>query len=116
MPYVRPSMSTFELFRDENKDLCFRLKTDSGKILLTSEGFASRPEAEEAIELAQRLAPEARNYERSRSDAGHSFTLQTYEGDVVGRGELFPSTAARDKGIETVKDEAPEAQVVGLDR
>ena len=34
-------MSTFELFRDENKDLCFRLKTASGKILLTSEGFSS---------------------------------------------------------------------------
>ncbi len=105
-------MSTFELFRDENKDLCFRLKTAIGKILLTSEGFSSRAEAEEAIELAQRLAPEARSYERSRSDAGHSFTLQSYEGEVVGTGELFPSTAARDKGIEAVKDEAPGAEVV----
>ena len=109
-------MSTFELFRDGNKDLCFRLTTAGGKVLLVSEGFASRAEAEEGIELVQRLAPEARNYERSRSDAGHSFTLQTYEGEVLGTGEIFPSTAARDKAIEAVKDEAPEAEVVGLDR
>ncbi len=109
-------MSTFDLFRDANKDLCFRLKTASGKVLLTSEGFASRADAEEGIELAQRLAPEARNYERSRSDAGHGFTLQTYEGEVVGTSELFPSIAARDKAIEAVKDEAPGAEVTGLER
>ncbi|MBK8497279.1 MAG: YegP family protein [Flavobacteriales bacterium] len=104
-------MGTFELFQDDNNDLCFRLKVN-GKVLLTSEGFSSRAEAEEGIELAKRLAPEARSYERSRSDLGHGFTLQTYEGDVVGTGELYPTTTARDKAIEAVKDEAAEAEVV----
>jgi len=105
-------MSTFELFRDENADLCFRLKTASGKVILTSDGFASRAEVEDGVSLAQKLAPDAKNYERKRTDDGHSFTLQTYDGEVVGTSEVYPTTAARDKGIEDVKDNAPEAEVI----
>lgn len=104
-------MGTFELFRDDNGDLCFRLKAD-GKVILTSEGYASREEVEDGVSLAQKLAPNAMNYERKRTDAGHSFMLQTYDGEVVGTSELYSSTASRDKGIEAVKDEAPGAEVV----
>ncbi|HQV51962.1 MAG: YegP family protein [Flavobacteriales bacterium] len=109
-------MSTFELFRDTNNDLCFQLKTASGKVLLTSEGFESKAEAEEAIERAVSLAPEARSYERSRSEEGHGFTLQSYDGEIVATGELFATTGERDKAIEAVKDNAEEAEVVGYDR
>ena len=116
MSYVRTLMSTFELFRDADEDLCFRLKTQRGMVLLTSEGFANKSDAEEAIELVQRLAPEARNYERTRSDTGHGFTLQTYEGEVVGTSKQFASVSERDKAIEAVKDDAPDAEVLGLDR
>ena len=109
-------MSTFELFRDTNDDLCFQLKTTSGKVLLTSEGFESKADAEEAIERAISLAPEARNYERNRTEASHGFTLQSYDGDVVATGELFATTAERDKAIEAVKNNAEEAEVIGYDR
>ncbi len=105
-------MSSFQLFRDTNGDLCFRLADSRGTILLTSEGYASRTEVEEGIVLAQRLAPEARNYERNRTSEGHGFTLQTYDGEVVATSELHATTAARDKAIEAVKDEAQEAEVV----
>ena len=41
-----------------------------------------------------------------------SFTLQAYNGEVVGTSEVYTSTAARDKGIEAVKHEAPDAEIV----
>jgi uncharacterized protein YegP (UPF0339 family) len=105
-------MGVFELFHDNAGDLCFRLKDAKGKTILTSEGHVSRADAEEGIELARKLAPDAKNYERKRTDTGHSFTLQTYEGEVIATSEVYPNTAARDKGIEAVKDEAPGAEVV----
>ncbi|MFZ1331158.1 MAG: YegP family protein [Flavobacteriales bacterium] len=108
-------MSTFELSRDANNDLCFQLKTAKGTVLLTSEGFATKADAEDAIERAMQLAPEARSYERSRNEEGHGFTLQSYDGEVVGTSEFFATTAERDKAIEAVKDNAPEAEVVGYD-
>ena len=105
-------MGTFELFQDENKDLCFRLRAADGKILLTSEGYASRAEVEDGVSQAQTLAPGAMNYERKRTDDGHSFTLQAYGGEVVATSEVYPTTAARDKAIEAVKHEAPGAEVI----
>ena len=105
-------MATFELFHDKNKDLAFRLKAANGTILLTSEGYASRAEVEEGILLAQKLAPNAMNFERKRVGQEHTFMLQTYEGDVVAAGGIYPSTAARDKGIEAVKRAAPDAEVI----
>ena len=49
------------------------------------------------------LAPEARSYERSRSEEGHGFTLQSYDGEIVATGELFATTGERGKAIEAVK-------------
>lgn len=105
-------MGTFELFRDEDRELCFRLRSAKGNILLTSEGYAGRAEVEDGISQAKALAPGAMNYERKRTDAGHSFMLQTYDGEVVATSEMYPTTAARDKAIEAVKHEAPGAEVI----
>lgn len=49
------------------------------------------------------------------NEEGHGFTLQSYDGEVVGTSEFFATTAERDKAIEAVKDNAPEAEVVGYD-
>ena len=108
------TMGTFELFLDKEEDFFFRLKNAKGSTLLTSGGYATRAEVEDGVALAERLAPGAMNYERKRSEDGESFTLQTYEGEVVGTGNTYGSIAERDKAIEAVKDEAPEAEVVDL--
>ena len=105
-------MGTFELFQDQTGDHCFRLKDAKGRVILSSDGYGSMAKAEEGIELAQKLAPEAMNYERKRTDAGQSFMLQTYNGEVVGTSEVYATTAERDKGIEAVKKQAPGAEVV----
>lgn len=107
-------MGTFELFLDKEEDFFFRLKNAKGGTLLTSGGYATRAEVEDGVALAEKLAPGAMNYERKRSKAGQSFTLQTYEGEVVGTGNIYANTAERDKAIEAVKDEALGAEVVDL--
>ena len=104
-------MGTFEIFRDKDGDLRVRLKTTKGEVILTSEGYATRAEAEEGIEVVRKLAPEAMNYERKQTTAGHRFTLQSYSGEVLGTSELFASSSAQDKAIKTLKREAPEAEV-----
>ncbi|WP_446680586.1 YegP family protein [Camelimonas abortus] len=42
------------------------------------------------------------------------FNLKAANGQVIGTSELYESAASRDKGIESVKKNAPDAQLVDL--
>ncbi|HQS44570.1 MAG TPA: YegP family protein, partial [Methylotenera sp.] len=52
-------------------------------------------------------------YERlvSKSDKPY-FTLKAANQQVIGQSQQYESVAARDNGIESVKKNAPEAQIV----
>jgi uncharacterized protein YegP (UPF0339 family) len=40
------------------------------------------------------------------------FNLKATNGQVIGTSELYESTAARENGIESVKKNAPDAEIV----
>ena len=52
-------------------------------------------------------------YERKESTNGKPmFNLKAGNGQVIGTSELYESVAARENGIESVKKNAPDAEVV----
>ncbi|HQZ43745.1 MAG TPA: YegP family protein, partial [Flavobacteriales bacterium] len=61
------------------------------------------------IESVKTNAVHDANYERKKSDAGHSFNLLAANDQVVGTSQVYTSTTARDKGIESVRTNAPTA-------
>jgi uncharacterized protein YegP (UPF0339 family) len=54
-------------------------------------------------------------YERKESKNGKPyFNLKASNGQIIGSGEMYESEAARENGIESVKKNAPHAEVKDL--
>ncbi|WP_417674267.1 YegP family protein [Pseudodonghicola sp.] len=105
----------FELYKDKAGEFRFRLKAGNGQIILASEGYKQRASAENGIDSVKKNAPEDARYERKDTKAGKfMFNLKATNGQVIGTSESYESEAGRDNGIESVKKNAPEAEVVDL--
>ena len=53
-------------------------------------------------------------YEKKETASGYSFNLKAGNHEVIGSSEVYESAAARDNGIESVKKNAADAEVVEL--
>jgi uncharacterized protein YegP (UPF0339 family) len=105
----------FELYKDKAGEFRFRLKAGNGQIILASEGYKQRASAENGVDSVRRNAPIDERYERKDTKAGKfMFNLKATNGQVIGTSESYESTAGRDNGIESVKKNAPEADLVDL--
>jgi len=105
----------FELYKDNAGEFRFRLKAGNGENILASEGYKQRASAENGIDSVKKNAPEDARYERKDTKAGKfMFNLKATNGQVIGTSESYESEAGRDNGIESVKKNAPEAEVEDL--
>ena len=105
----------FELFTDKAGEYRFRLKAGNGEIILASEGYKQKASAENGINSVKKNANDDSRYERKDTSAGKPmFNLKASNGQVIGTSEQYSSASARDKGIESVKKNAPEARVEDL--
>jgi len=105
----------FELYQDKAGEFRFRLKAGNGEPILASEGYKARASAENGIASVQKNAPLDERFERKTNKAGHEmFNLKASNGQVIGTSEAYSSASARDNGIESVKKNAPGANIVDL--
>lgn len=105
----------FEVFKDKAGEFRFRLKAGNGEIILASEGYKQRASALNGIESVKNNAGDDARYERKDSSSGKPmFNLKATNGQVIGTSELYSSASSRDAGIESVKTNAPDAQVVDV--
>ncbi|GHF37351.1 YegP family protein [Seohaeicola zhoushanensis] len=103
----------FELYQDKAGEYRFRLKAGNGEIILVSEGYKQKASATNGIESVKKNAPVDERYERKDSSSGKPmFNLKATNGQVIGTSETYSSASSRDNGIESVKKNAPDAQVV----
>lgn len=90
----------------------FDLKAGNGQVILTSEVYTTKAACENGIESVKKNAPDDARYERKVSTNGKPmFNLKAVNGQVIGTSELYESEAARENGIESVKKNAPDAEV-----
>jgi len=105
----------FEVYVDKTGEYRFRLKAANGQNILASEGYKQRASAINGIQSVQTNAPDDNRYERKQTASGkHMFNLKAANGQVIGTSEAYESAASREKGIESVKKNAPLAPVVDL--
>ncbi len=105
----------FELYTDKADEYRFRLKAANGEIILASEGYKQRASAEGGIASVRANAPDDERYERKETkNGGHMFNLKAKNGEIIGTSEVYTSTSGRDNGIESVKNNAPEAALKDL--
>jgi len=88
----------------------FNLKAGNHEVLLTSELYASRQNAQAGIASVQKNAPDNSRYQRKvAKDGSPYFVLVAANGEALGRSEMYSSTAAMENGIASVKANAPGA-------
>lgn len=107
----------FEIFKSTaNQNYYFRLKAGNGEIILGSEGYTTRANCKGGISSVKANSSADSNYERKKAMNGQFyFNLRsTHNGRVIGTSEMYVSTQGRDNGIESVKRNAPTADVVDL--
>ncbi len=90
----------------------FNLMAGNNEIILTSERYKQRKSAEAGIESVKKNAPDDARFERKTAKSGEPyFVLKAGNGEIIGKSEMYSSTAAMEKGIESVKKNAPDAAI-----
>ncbi len=103
-------MGKFVIKRRTNGEFQFDLKAGNGQVILTSEGYTAKAGCENGIESVKKNSQDISKFDKKTSSNGkHFFNLKATNGQIIGSSEMYESTASRDNGIESVKNNAPSA-------
>lgn len=106
-------MGYFNLFQSEkNQEYYFNLKAGNHEVILASEGYTSKSGALNGIDSVKSNASDDSKFDRKEAKNGQFyFNLKATNGQIIGTSEMYTSTAGRDNGIESVKKNAPDAEI-----
>jgi uncharacterized protein YegP (UPF0339 family) len=105
-------MGKFVISQRTNGEFQFNLKASNGQVILTSQGYAAKPSCLNGVESVRTNSQEDARFERlTASNGKFYFNLKATNGQVVGASQMYESEATRDNGIESVKNNAPDATV-----
>ena len=108
-------MGKFTISKRSNGEFQFNLKAGNGQTILVSESYKSRASCDNGIASVRVNAAFDNRYESKKSkNEKYFFNLKASNGQVIGSSEMYETTASRDKGIESVKANAPEATIDDL--
>jgi len=105
-------MGKFVIKTQKDGQFFFSLNASNGQSILRSEAYTTKPACLNGIESVKKNASDDGRYERKEASNGKPmFNLKAGNGQVIGTSELYESVAARENGIESVKNNAPDATV-----
>jgi uncharacterized protein len=105
----------FEVKTAKSGQAHFNLLAGNGQIILQSEMYESKASALNGIASIQKNAGMDDRYDRLVSKSGKPyFVIKAGNHQVIGQSQQYESEAGRDNGIESVKKNAPDAEVVDL--
>ena len=106
---------TFEISKAKDGQFHFRLKAGNGRVILASEMYQAKASAVNGIESVRKSAPISQRYDKLVSKSGQFyFTLKAANNQVIGNSEMYESESARDRGIDSVMENAPKAEIADL--
>ena len=106
-------MGKFVISQRKNGEYQFNLKATNGQVILASEGYTTLAACKNGIESVKKNSQEDARFERKEAkDGSPYFNLKASNGQIISKSEMYSSVASRDNGIESVKKNAPEAEVV----
>ena len=108
-------MGKFEIKKRINGEFQFNLKAVNGQIILTSEGYTTKSGCQNGINSVKNNAPLDSRYDRRTATNGKSyFNLKAANGEIIGTSQMYENASNRDNGIESVKTNAPTAEIADL--
>ncbi|AZB16669.1 DUF1508 domain-containing protein [Chryseobacterium indologenes] len=105
-------MGKFIISKRANGDFQFNLKAGNGQVILTSQGYNSKPSCENGITSVKINAQDDSKFERNTAKDGRRyFNLKAGNGQIIGTSQMYESDNGMENGIESVKNNAPNAPV-----
>lgn len=105
-------MGKFVISKRKNGEFQFNLLAGNGEIILTSEGYASKPSCMNGVRSVMKNATEVRRFELKVAKNGKfHFNLKASNGQVIGSSEMYKSQSTCENGIASVKKNAVEAKI-----
>lgn len=102
----------YVILRSTNNQFYFNLHATNGERILTSELYQTKAGAHNGIAAVRVNSPHDSRYDRYNPRAGQFyFVLKAANGEVLGRSEMYTTSAAMETGIASVKANAPTATV-----
>ena len=106
-------MGKFEITTRKNGEFQFNLKANNGQVILTSEGYTSKSACLNGVESVRKNSPDDSRYDRKEAKNGKPyFNLKAANGQVIGSSQMYSNTASMENGIESVKSNGPDSDVV----
>ena len=106
-------MGKFVISKRKNGEFQFNLKATNGQVILTSEGYTTKAACLNGVESVKKNSQDDNKFDRLTAKNGKPyFNLKATNGQIIGSSEMYESEAARNNGIDSVKRNAPEANVV----
>ena len=105
-------MGKFVIKTQKDGQFYFNLLAGNGQSILKSEDYTTKQACENGIASVKSNAGNDARFEKKESKNGKPFfNLKAGNGQIIGSSELYETTASRDNGIESVKNNAPDASV-----
>ncbi|NHB58646.1 YegP family protein [Acinetobacter shaoyimingii] len=105
----------YEISQASDGQYKFVLKAGNAETILTSELYKAKASAQNGIESVQKNSGSDANYDRVDAKNGKPyFNLKAANHQIIGTSQLYSSAAARDNGIESVKNNGSTTTIKDL--
>ncbi len=103
----------FETYHENNHRQSFRLIDETGKILLSGEGYKQPGAVLNGIESVKKNLPLTSAIEKKEAKNGlFFFNIKSTGGKVVGTSALFYTPELRNRGLREMQKNGPGARVI----
>ena len=105
----------FEIYKGKNGQFYVRLKAANGQNILSGEGYKQKAGAQNGIKSIKNNAVNETRYDiREASNGKPYFVLKAGNGEPIGRSQFYSSRSGLRKGMRSVMNNAPKAEVKDL--
>ncbi|MBW6499925.1 MAG: YegP family protein [Bacteroidales bacterium] len=111
-------MAKFEVYQSGKKnEFRFRLKADNGQIILSSEGYTSKPACLNGIESVKKNSADAKRFTKTTTPTNmFRFAITAANSQIIGTSQNYKTESGRNNGIESVMKNAARAEVKELEK
>jgi len=108
-------MAKFEIFKDKENKLRFRLKSGNGQTIIASQGYTRKSSCLNGIASVKQNSQDNTNFERLRSnDSRPYFNLIAKNKLVIATSQMYSGSKSMEQGISSVKKNAITAKIIEI--
>ena len=105
-------MGKFVITKRKNGEFQFNLLAGNGEVILSSEGYASKPSCMNGVKSVMKNAVVDKRFEAKVAKNGKfHFNLKATNGQVIGTSEMYDSQTSCENGMVSVRKNAAGAKV-----